>query len=75
MSWKEERELEGIEEVILNGESDIEKIEATLNDPNFYQENAERAAEVTAKLEAKRAEVAALYTRWELLEAKKEASQ
>jgi len=69
LKWKEERELEGMEETILAAESGVEEIEATLNDPSFYIENSEKAVEMSADLEKRKAEVQALYERWEELEA------
>ncbi|NNE91726.1 MAG: ABC-F family ATP-binding cassette domain-containing protein [Verrucomicrobiales bacterium] len=68
LKWKEERELEGIEEAILEAEESVAKLESQLNDPDFYKENAERAAEVSADLEKGREQVQQLYDRWEELE-------
>ena len=68
LKWKEERELEGIEDAILEIETDIEEIEAKLNDPGFYVENAASAGELSKTLEKRREEAEALYDRWEELE-------
>ena len=68
LKWKEERELEGIEDAILEIETDIEEIEAKLNDPGFYVENAASAGELSKMLEKRREEAEALYDRWEELE-------
>ena len=68
LKWKEERELEGIEDAILEIETDIEEIEAKLNDPSFYVENAASAGELSKTLEKRREEAEALYDRWEELE-------
>ena len=68
LKWKEERELEGIEEVILTAEAAAEDLEKTLNDPEFYIENSEKAVEMAADLDAKKAEIQKLYDRWEELE-------
>ncbi len=68
LKWKEERELEGMEDAILELETEIEEMEAKLNDPEFYVENAATAGELSEKLEAKRIEAKALYDRWEELE-------
>ena len=58
-----------MEEVILGAESQVQKLEATLNDPAFYATRAAEAPRWVAELEAARAEVARLYARWEELEA------
>ena len=68
LKWKEERELEGIEDAMLEIETDIEEIEAKLNDPGFYVENAASAGELSKTLEKRREEAEALYDRWEELE-------
>lgn len=69
LKWKEERELEGMEEAILTAETEVAEIEEKLNDPEFYIENAAEAPALTAALEEKRAAVKVLYDRWEELEA------
>ena len=68
LKWKEERELEGMEDAILEIETAIEEIEAKLNDPGFYVENAASAGELSETLEKRRDEAEALYDRWEELE-------
>jgi len=69
LKWKEERELEEMEETILTAESEVEKLEAQLNDPGFYIENSELAVGMSEELETKNAEIKALYEKWEELEA------
>ncbi|MCB1230299.1 MAG: ATP-binding cassette domain-containing protein [Verrucomicrobiae bacterium] len=69
LKWKEERELESMEETILEAESAVEAIEEKLNDPEFYIENSAEAPALSEELERKRAEVRTLYERWEELEA------
>lgn len=68
LKWKEERELEEMEETILTAESEVEEIEGKLNDPEFYIENSEKAVEMSADLEERKAEIKSLYERWEELE-------
>ena len=68
LKWKEERELESMEETILSAEEVVAGLENQLNDPGFYIENSERAPAMIKELEQKKAEVAALYARWEELE-------
>jgi ATP-binding cassette subfamily F protein uup len=69
LKWKEERELEAMEETIQLAETAVSELEAKLNDPTFYIENASEAPSLIADLERMKAEVAALYTRWEELDA------
>ncbi|MEM1443058.1 MAG: ABC-F family ATP-binding cassette domain-containing protein [Verrucomicrobiota bacterium] len=69
LKWKEERELESMEETILTAESEVEELETKLNDPEFYIENSEAAVGMSKDLETKKAEIKSLYERWEELEA------
>lgn len=69
LKWKEERELEGMEETILEAESKIEEIEGKLNDPSFFIDHSEEAVGLAADLEKRKTAVQGLYERWEELEA------
>lgn len=69
LKWKEERELEGMEEAILEAEEAVAELEETLNDPSFYVKNAEKAVAMTADLEKQKESTKNLYARWEELEA------
>jgi ABC transport system ATP-binding/permease protein len=69
LSFKEHRELEGMEAAILALETQVQELEATLNDPSFYATRAAEAPQVLARLETARQEVARLYARWAELEA------
>ncbi len=69
LSYKEQRELEGIEAEIETAEAEAAKLEALLNDPQFYFTRAKEFPEFEAKHDAARARVAALYARWDELEA------
>ena len=68
LTFKEARELEAIEPLILEKETGAEELEKLLADPEFYRERAAEAAKVHADLEALRDEIATLYTRWDELE-------
>jgi ATP-binding cassette subfamily F protein uup len=68
LSYKETRELESIESVILAAEEKVQALDTTLNDPAFYIERSHEAPALAAELEATRAEVTRLYARWEELE-------
>jgi ATP-binding cassette subfamily F protein uup len=69
LSYKEQRELEGMEAILLDAEGEVETLTATLADPEFFTTRAREYPEVQAKLEAAKADVAALYARWQELEA------
>jgi ATP-binding cassette subfamily F protein uup len=67
LSFKEQRELEGIEATILAAEMRVTELEKLLNDPDFYVTLAKDAPAVNADLEAAKIEVTRLYARWEEL--------
>jgi ATP-binding cassette subfamily F protein uup len=73
LTFKEQRELEGIEEAILAAESRVVELDTTLNDSSFYVTRSHEAAGMIADLEKAREEVTRLYARWEELEAVKAA--
>ena len=75
LKWKEERELESLEPKIMELEEQASAIETKLNSPEFYVENAAETPKLTQSLENLRAEIQALYERWEELDAIKSASE
>ncbi len=75
LTWKEQRELEGMEEAILEAETKVSDLEAIFADPNFHVKYGTRTAELTAQLDAAKAEVEAKYARWEELSAKAAQAQ
>jgi ABC transport system ATP-binding/permease protein len=68
LSFKQQRELEGMEAAILNAEMRVSELEKTLNDPGFYVTRAKEAPGLIAELDAAKAEVSRLYTRWSELD-------
>ena len=74
LSFKEQRELEGIEAVIQVAEAEVTEREAQFVDPEFVRKNGARMQALLAELETAKAKVAALYARWEELEAVRAAS-
>ena len=68
LSFKEQRELEGMEAAILAAETQVQKLEQTLNDPAFHATRSREAHGLIAELEDARAEVARLYARWQQLD-------
>jgi ATP-binding cassette subfamily F protein uup len=69
LSFKEQREFDGMEAAIHAAEARAAEIEATLNDPNFFATRAREATQLINELEQTKAEVTRLYGRWEELEA------
>ena len=67
-SFKEQRELDGMEAAILAAETRVEELEATLDDPGFYVTHSQDAPGMHAELDGGKAEIARLYARWEELE-------
>jgi ATP-binding cassette subfamily F protein uup len=68
LTWKETRELEGIEEVILTTEGEVARLEAMFAAPDFYEKHGGDWQELEARLAVSRAKVPELYARWEELE-------
>jgi ATP-binding cassette subfamily F protein uup len=71
LSFKEQREFDGMEAAILAAEERKSALEATLADPATYQKDGGAVAGLKAELDAATAEVERLYARWEELEALK----
>ena len=69
LSFKEERELEGLPERITGLEAEQAQIHSTLADPEFYKNRGAEAVQLNARLEAIDSELLAAYARWEELEA------
>jgi len=68
MTFKEKRELEGIEAVIQEKENQAAERDRLLNDPSFFVTRSSEAPALLQELEALKREIAGLYTRWEELE-------
>ena len=67
LSFKEQREWEGMEAAILAAETRVREIETTLNDPQFHATRSREAAGLIAELETAKSDVTRLYERWEEL--------
>jgi ATP-binding cassette subfamily F protein uup len=67
LSYKEQRELESMEDTILTAEEEVAALQAMLDDPAFFVSRSAEAPGLLAQLETKRKNVAALYERWEFL--------
>jgi ATP-binding cassette subfamily F protein uup len=73
LTFKEERELSGMEAAIAAAEREVQRIEEQLADPELYRRDASKAGELGAELSAAQARVHALMDRWQELESKREA--
>jgi ATP-binding cassette subfamily F protein uup len=71
LTWKEERELEAMENNILDAERAVEALERLMCDPLFLVERRVEIASTNTRLEEARAQVQSLYARWEALEEKR----
>jgi len=71
LSFKETRELEGMEAQIQVVDAEIARIEGLFADPEFFRKNAAKINQLTAELEAAKEKLPKLYARWEELEAVK----
>jgi ATP-binding cassette subfamily F protein uup len=68
LSYRDKRELEGMEAAILEAESRKEELEARLADPALYTGGQDEVQRVTAEFQAAAARVDELYARWAELE-------
>lgn len=75
LKWKEEKELEGMEGLILETEAEVSSLESIFAAPDFYEKHSGDWQELEAELAAKKNRVAGLYARWEELEALKAACE
>jgi ATP-binding cassette subfamily F protein uup len=73
LSFKENRELEGIEAQIHAVEAEVARIEGLFANPDFFRKHATQVNQLTAELDAAKENVTKLYARWEELEAIKAA--
>ena len=74
LTFREQRELETIEDDIAAAEARTAELEAIFSRPDFFATYGTRTAELQAELATARDAVAALYDRWEELEQKKAES-
>ena len=71
LTMAEKKEIETIEERIMEAEEAAATIESKLNDPDFQANHFSEVPQVAADLETAKQAAAALYSRWEALEALK----
>ena len=75
LSFKEARELEGMEAQIHAVEAEVARIEGLFADPEFFRKHAAQVNQLKDQLEAAKENITKLYARWEELEAIKTASE
>jgi ATP-binding cassette subfamily F protein uup len=69
LSFKEARELEGMEAQIQAVEAEVARIEGLFIQPDFHRKHATQVNRLTDELEAAKDCITKLYARWEELEA------
>ncbi len=75
MSYKEQRELEGLPELIEELESEQQQLHQKLADPAFYRQAGAEMGKVSDQLAEIEAQLHAAYSRWETLEAIERVAQ
>ncbi len=75
LTFKEQKELEGMEAQIHLAEANVARLEATFLDPEFHRKHGPRAAELQRELDEAKRGVATRYARWEDLEAVRAAAE
>src|ERR1017187_8791087 len=75
LSFKEARELEGMEAQIHAVEAEVARIEGLFSNPEFFRKHATQVNQLNEELEAAKKSVAQFYARWEELEAIKTAAE
>lgn len=75
LTWQEKRELETIEDAILQAESEVGRLQGQVNEPAFYKKPNEEVQQVLADLQAAERRAHALYERWSELDSIAGATQ
>ena len=70
LSYKEQKELEGMEERIAAAEEKVAEYENMFSSPDFFAQHGNDSAKLQQEFENAQKELASLYSRWEELEAK-----
>jgi ATP-binding cassette subfamily F protein uup len=69
LTFKEQKELEGMEQAILEAEQNVEELEALFLEPDFHRKHGHRIEEIQWDLTKAKGSAAKLFKRWEELEA------
>src|SRR5665213_2533950 len=75
LSFKEQRELEGIEAQSHALEAEVARIEGLFADPEFFRKHATQVNQLTHELDMAKEKIPLLYSRWEELDAIKLAAE
>ncbi|WP_105902112.1 ABC transporter ATP-binding protein [Vibrio gangliei] len=68
LSYKLQRELEALPQVLEQLESEIEELQAQVNQPDFFTQSSDETQAVLARLSAAEQELETAFERWEELE-------
>lgn len=68
LSWKEQKELDSIEDEILKAEKEVDRIEQLFLLPDFYKIYALQVNQLNSELNSAKEKVSSLYERWSILE-------
>jgi ATP-binding cassette subfamily F protein uup len=71
LSYKEEREYEGLPDVIATREAEQAALGALISDPGFYARERDEISATLARLEQLSSDIDAAYARWAALEARR----
>ncbi|NRA40673.1 MAG: ATP-binding cassette domain-containing protein [Pseudomonadales bacterium] len=69
LSYKLQRELDAMPDMIADKEALIATLEATMAEPGFFEQAHEQVSAITAQLSSEQQALEALYQRWDELEA------
>lgn len=73
LSSAEQREMAGMEETILGAEAEVEALQARIGDPSITADHV-KVKQVWDAIQAAQERITHLYSRWEELEARKQAT-
>lgn len=68
LKWKEQRELDEMEENIMKIESKIEELHSWFSSPDFFKESPQKIKDSQAELDESEIRLNQLYARWDELE-------
>jgi len=71
LKWKEQQELDGMEDAISTAEAKVAELETMFSAPDFHAKYGKQTQQMLADLNAAKAEVERLYARWDELESLK----
>ncbi len=67
LSYKEQKELDGIEDAIIAAEEKVAELEAIFSSPDFFAKYGSQTSELQKQLDSARSTVEYLYSRWQFL--------